>query len=260
MTSLTTEKGFGLIAFGLTLALLGLPAPASAQFSIHPANVFFAESASEETAVITLKNQGSAERQIQFYAADFEQHPEGSHDFFPLSEGPSSCAERLSIFPSEAVLLPGEEQSIRITLAPGSETCWSVVFAESLGDVSEGIRVGQRLGVKVYGVPAQATRDASFTAVQVNYDAESPSVRLEMENIGESPLRPEGRVEIRTLDGEVVNTIRVPAFSALPSRSRIIEVPWEERPDLPAGEYIALPILDFGADYLLATQVEFLVP
>jgi hypothetical protein len=80
---------------------------------------------------------------------------------------------------------------------------------------------------------------------------------VEFENTGEGPLRPEGEIELRTVGGEVVGVLDVPAFSVLPGRIRRASVPVEL--DLTPGEYLAIPILDFGGDYLAGGQARFSV-
>ncbi len=239
------------------LALLLLAAPVRAQFSVDPVILEFA-SDTASTATVHVKNQGSGEMQLRFYTADFDQTLSGDHDFLPIGRHPRTCAARLSVYPDGATLRPGEQQDIRVSMAPGTRTCWSLVFVESRTRAPTGMSVGQRIGVKVYGVPPTAMLDGQVDTVSVVPGGSALTVHVRFTNRGEAPLRPQGRVEIRSFAGKVLESVDVDAFSVLPEHSRELALPVGGR--LPPGQYLAVPILDFGADYLAGGQAVFRIP
>lgn len=235
--------------------LLGA-SPAEAQFSAQPVILNFS-AGSSDTRPVTLKNRGGDPIQLRFYGADFDRDEDGSHRFMELGEHPSSCGDRLRVFPDGVRLQPEDSVSLRVEMDPGGETCWSVVFAETVRSGEGGIRIGQRIGIKVFAVRQRARVDAEVRDVAVARRGDSTRVSFVFRNTGERPLRPRGRLEIRRLDGTVVTTRRLGSFGTLPDRSRRVKVDFGQR--LEPGRYLAVPLFDIGTDYLVGGQARFRV-
>lgn len=245
---------------GYVLALMLLPlaaAPAAAQFSAQPVIMPITVGATPVSQNISLRNEGAAELQFRIYGMDFDQDPAGEHSFQPLGRGRSSCASRIAITPTTAVLRAGERQDVQVTMAPGAGTCWGVVMLETLRPNGAGSVVGQRIAVKVYGTSADATLDAEVASVTAAPRGDSVAVTIETRNLGTAPLRPQGTVEVRTATGTVVSTTELPVMSLLPgNRGRLqVTVP---RPAA-AGTYQVVPVLDFGGDFLAGGQTQLVV-
>lgn len=235
----------------LVLAALCLPArPARAQMSAWPVLIQF-PAGREGARAVTVRNEGRDPLQVRFYAGDFEQDETGRHRFLPLGTDPRSCAGRVGVHPDVAVVEPGETATARVSMAPGDSTCWSAVFAETATVRRGGIRIGQRIAVKVYGLGRDSGRDARIDSVEVGSDR----VRFVFHNLGAVPLRPKGRLEVRDLDGAVVRSVPIDPASALPGHARDYAVALPG--DLPAGTWLAVPVLDIGADYLVGGQALF---
>ncbi len=248
----------GLKVAALLLSLL-CPFAAQAQFSANPVIMTLTTADSAAVGVITLKNDGQSERQFRFYLMDFEQDADGGHAFEVAGKNPHSCSKQLSIFPTTAALLPGEQTGIRVTMRPGSGTCWGVVMLEEASrDAQRGIRAGQQIAVKIYGVTPTSTHTGEVGLVTATQDAKGVHVLFEFRNEGQAPLRPQGRVELRSMTGDVLGTATLDAFSTLPAHTRRISVDFSSH--LPRGQYLAVPILDFGGDYLVGGQGRFTVP
>lgn len=241
-------------------AALLVAAPASAQFSVRPVIVQLSAVEAGDVAVVHVTNEGERTLEFRIHAADFDQRESGDHRFLEPGTHERSCSDALSVFPDRVTLGPGERQDVRLTmtLEPGSRTCWSLVFVETRSGASSGIRVGQRIGVKVYGAAADAVPEGEITRVEVGAAGDSANVRVDFRNTGDAPLRPEGELEIRTFRGEVLERIGIEPFSVLPGHLRRVAVPFAA--DLPSGRYLAVPILDFGADYLAGGQAVLRVP
>lgn len=239
----------------LALAMLAGARPAAAQISVSPVIVQMPVEAQEVNRTISVTNSGQAPVSVRFYAGDFEQEERGENRFAELGEFPNSCAERIRVYPDGASILPGETQSVRVDMKPGAESCWSAVFVETTGVTADGTLVRQRIAVKAYGVRSEARVEGEVIRVAMEKSEQGQKLLVTFRNLGEAPLRPEGSLEVRSFAGEVVATAAIDAFSVLPGRDRTVEIP------LPAvgsaGEYIAVPVLDFGGAYLAGGQLAF---
>lgn len=247
-----------LFVFGWAmLSLLLLAKPATAQISVSPVIMQMPVEIQAATRAISVTNSGVAPVSVRFYAGDFEQEQRGENLFAALGDFPHSCKSRIRVYPDGASILPGETQSVRVDMEAGAESCWSAVFVETTGVTTQGTLVRQRIAVKVYGVRPDARVEGEVTAVAIKRGDAGQSLDVTFRNQGDAPLRPEGELEIRSFTGEVVATVNIEAFSVLPGRERIIEIamPAVAR----AGEYVAVPVLDFGGAYLAGGQVAFQV-
>ncbi|GAC1654730.1 MAG: hypothetical protein NVS4B3_18980 [Gemmatimonadaceae bacterium] len=260
----TTNASAAPIAWGgigvpmaLIVFALAAPSKSSAQFSVTPVIVQLDGSRPSDAATVRVTNAGQGPLQFRFYLSDFEQLPNGDHTFIPSGQQANTCAARLHIEPEGAALLPGERQDIRLRMTGGPATCWSIVFAETRAPNARGVVVGQRVGVKVYGVNPSASREGEVSSVVVTSHPER-AVTFDFRSGGSAPLRPRGRVEIRRPSGETIASEDIEPFSVLPGRIRRIVVPI--RASLPRGQYLAIPVLDLDATYLAGGQAPFGVP
>jgi hypothetical protein len=65
-------------------------------------------------------------------------------------------------------------------------------------------------------------------------------------------------VEVRNERGETVKSLEVPSFTVLREAERRVEVGEPEGSEpLPPGFYVALAVLDFGAEFLVAAELPF---
>jgi len=245
----------GLLA-GILLSAVA-PGESSAQISARPVTLEFPPGAVAERTV-TVRNEGDAPRQFSFYSADYDRSEQGRFRFLELGEHTRSCQDRLSIQPDGVSVSPGGTAEIRVRMGPGPETCWSMVFAEVGGATRRGISVNQRIGIKVFGLGAGVEREGAVRSVTVEDGTESPVVRVLFANEGDMPLRVTGSMEVRSLQGASVWETDVEPFSVLPGRSLEVDVPVSA--ELEAGSYLAIPILDYGADALAGGQARFRLP
>lgn len=226
---------------------------AAAQLYVSPVIVEIPVDGVATYRTLTVTNAGAAPASVRFYVGDFDQEQSGEHRFSEPGMLPGSCARRIRVYPDGASLLPGETQSVRVDMEPDEVTCWSAVFVETAGMTAGGALVRQRVAAKVYGVPPTARREGEVIRVSLHESARTLGVTFR--NTGDAPLRPDGELEIRSFTGERVATVPIEAFSVLPGHERTLELPLPriER----AGEYLAIPILDFGGPYLAGGQLAF---
>lgn len=258
-TRRTTLGPLPVAALAAVIAAGTLCAPAAlrAQFSVRPVIVDFPAGAAA-TRVATVRNEAGAVRTFRVYAADYDRAPDGEHRFMAAGDHGRSCSQRLSVFPEEITVDPGASVQVRITMEPGPRTCWSLVFFETTEGGAGGVRIGQRVGVKVYGTGPDARRDARLDSVRASPTAAGARVSFDVVNTGERVVRPTGEVEIRDMEGDVAATGRLGALSVLPGRTRRVEV--SVNGELAQGRYVAVPLLDIGADYLVGGQAGLRVP
>lgn len=236
--------------------VLAFSAAAHAQISASPVIVTIVgeQAGTLGEDLVRVRNEGSHPLNIELQLADFTQREDLSHEFFGFGTQQRSCASRLSISPRAMVLQPDETRAVQLRMQGGETSCWAVLLVEPRTDTSNGISARGQIGVKIYGVPRTEGGQGRIASAEV-LDG-TTRLRVRFENTGELPLRPQGTIEVRTFDGETVAEMEIAPFSALPEQARVLEF------DLPIGEpgdYVAVPMLDFGAAYLSAAQAVFSV-
>ncbi len=237
---------------GAILAL-AVPGPANGQFSAQPVIMEMSASQGSTAAAFSVRNESDAPLQFRIYVSDYDQAEAGGTVFLDLGTHERTCAGRIDVFPDNLVLSPRESGEVRVRMAPGDSTCWSLVFVQSTSRGTEGVRIAQRIGVRVYGVAPDARAEGEVRAVAVSKgDDGSDAVAIDFRNTGSAPLRPDGELEIRSLAGDVVAVIPVAPFSVLPGRTGRASVRLDA--GLSPGRYLLIPILDFGGDYLAGGQ------
>lgn len=252
------RRVFRALAALLALTALTNPREGHGQFAVSPVIVQMPASVESTVALLRIDNEGVVPMHFRVYALDFDQDLKGNHVFAEPRTSRRSCADRLDVAPGALTVPAGKQGLVQVRLrpAPGESTCWSMVFVEAPASAANGVRVNQRIGVKLYGLSADAGPEGVLTGAEAAGLDDSVDVRFRFSNPGDWPVRPEGTVEIRDLTGSVVAMVPIPAFSVLPARERLVEVSIPAR-ELNGGRYLAVPILDFGADFLAGAQVDF---
>jgi hypothetical protein len=241
------------------LAALGPARPAHAQFSVTPVVLAVEPRDTATSSLLRVRNEGNGVLSLRLYTRDFEQDSLGNHVFRPPGSLGTGCGSRIAFSPGAFSLPPGGEQPVSIRVEPDSAapTCWSVVFVESPAPAGDGIQVGARIGVKVFGLAEGGSRIAEIPAAEVVERQDRKVLRLELRNEGEWPIQTGGSVEVLRFDGTRVGTAEIGMASVLPNHRRRLEVPLPF--SLDPGRYLAVSILDLGGDQLIGAQVAFRV-
>lgn len=249
------EMKFPVVLIAAAAAATLTALPAEAQFSASPAMVWV-DGPATATARVTVRNEGQESAQFRVYTADFDQSAGGDNQFFDAGTQAGSCGDRLTVSPDVTVLEPGQTQDLRLDVAGAESPCWAVVFIQGSGVAETGIRVTQRIGVKVFvGDRSPAALGGEIESVAAAPAADGVEVVFEFRNASATAIRPAGRLELRSLAGDPVAQLEIDPFSVLPGRTRRIEalVP----ATLPEGRYVAVPVIDFGGEYLAGGQSIF---
>jgi len=257
----------GLAAFALWA--LG-PTRLAGQLAVDQAELFLQpQAASASAASFNVRNESDQVVEATVYLMDWDRAEDGDNRFVPSGTLPQSCAPYLKIFPLSLRLPPGSSQMVRLGMEGTDSlaaTCWSIVFVESgQGAPPPGRHIAyvMRIGVKVYITPSGLPRDGDVEAMTVDSTtakrshsakdtAAAPHLRVSYRNTGGVPYWVRGSVEYRRLDNSVARADSIGAFPILPGARRRFAM---LVPALPAGQYVALVLLDYGGSELAAGQI-----
>lgn len=260
----------------LSLLACLVSTPLMASFSVSPLTLEMQSTPeSSETTGLVIRNAGDQLLSVEIKAFDFQMQPNGQEVELELGSNPRGCAQWLHISPSGLVDIgPGERQDVRVTInVPGEVegTYWAKVAViqaskpkpvrETHGDTTMQVFIKQRWEVRVHqSITGTGKLEGDIVNMLVDkFELEEPStLALHFENTGNTLLHCVGKVEIRNEEGEKVKTLPLGHggnFAVYPGSTRIISAPLPE--DLDTGHYIALGIVDFGGESLVAGELEF---
>jgi len=225
------------------------------------------------TGSFMIKNTGDTPQDVSVTLNDYARTVDGKNQFPPAGTLDRSLAPFTTVSPATFQLEAGKVQEVQFQLDLPQDQAgphWMIVMVkESEPTVTTNVGVkGQKGGFAfkanlVFGVrvrqsdPTSALTDGRVTRLQVTPPAtERPlGVQLTFKNTGTTFLRPSGRVEIRDRTGQTVANLLIDSFRVLPGAKRTLDVSSTQA--LEPGKYIALGIIDFGGDFLVAGQAAF---
>ena len=266
-----------LMLLPLFCAIIGFSAaPLSAQLTVDQLEITVTPSATGRVmASFVVRNGGKSSAQAIVTREDWDRAENGENRFVPSGSTGNSCGALMTVFPTAFRIESGANQTIRLAVenAPNlPKECWDIVFVQEVPRKPSAARGGLqfifRTGVKVYVVPAGLKRDASITDMTVENPgsrlasktraAVSPPVAqriaIQFSNSGQVHLAAKGRIEFRRLDNSIAMQIPIAEFPTLPGAVRRLEL--DVPPTIPAGNYIALALIDFGGAEIAAGQLE----
>jgi hypothetical protein len=247
--------------FILTLSLCA-PSSGAAQFSVSPVIVTLPRHAGDQpvSGLISVRNESEEPQEFLISAVDFNQSIDGDHAYAPTGTLPGTCGQSVALTPGALSVDAGDVKNVRIEIpgGPPDRSCWFMVFVESPATSEAGVVINQRIGVKVFGIGTSAMPGGEIRSAALDDADGSRAVSFEFENPGKAPVWPSGSLEVRDYNGALVAETPVRAFTVLPQSSRrvVVQLPG----DLEGGRYLAVPMLDFGGEYLAGTQLLFRVP
>ncbi len=264
----------------LFCACIGFAAtPLHAQLTVDQLEITVTPSATSRVmASFVVRNGGNHPAQATVTREDWDREENGENRFVPAGSTANSCGALMNFFPTGFRIEPGASQIIRLAIekAPNlPKECWDIVFVQEIPQKRTPTRSGLqyifRTGVKVYVVPPGLKRDAAITDMAVENAgsrlasqtkaAASPPMKqriaIRFTNSGQVHLAGKGRIEFRRLDNSIAMQIPIAEFPTLPGAVRRLEV--DVPPTIPAGNYIALALIDFGGAEIAAGQLELTV-
>ncbi len=243
----------------LMLVLTGPGAIAAAQgaVGVQPnAIILDAAPGGSVTQTLRLDNPGSNPLAITVYPGDWEFDGNGEIAYYPSSTLERSAADWIS-FDTASAELPGHEMmeisyTVQVPADAQPGTHWAALFIEGSkpGEDEDApalasfrIRTAHMIYVNVPPV-SSAGRITGILGSAAQTPAEPYRLQLNYLNEGNAVQILNGVVEIRTVQGELVDTIPVERQLALPGAASTLDM--ELYGPLPAADYLALAILNYG--------------
>ncbi len=224
---------------------------------------------------VSITNKGDRPITLKLYLNDNRLLLYGTEENLPPGTIPRSCAPWITLNDEILELGPKEtwRTSLRLEVPPGAEgSYWTKLLIEEISkpqptrtvvdERTYEVFLMQRVGIRVFeDVPGTEVVGARITNVGVHQDDDDSSrVLVSVENTGNTLLRCTGTVELRESGGTVVEILPLGpggTFSIFPDSHRKLVAPFEA--EFPLGTYVALAIVDFGADHLVAGDTVFRV-
>lgn len=221
------------------LALAAASTAGAGELEIAPVLVELGPAA--RTALVTVRNAGSATARYQVKGFEWAQGADGQMILSPAAE--------LVLFPPLVELQPGESRSVRIgTSAPQGERerSWRV-FVEEMPRADEAgasrVQVLTRVGIPVFLAPR--ARDSRGEVVLLARDGRS--VRFAIRNPGTVRLRPQQvRFTLTAPDGKVAFEKALDAWYVLAGGERVYDVEVPAEACARAEEVAVVAILEAG--------------
>jgi hypothetical protein len=252
------------LATGLAILLSpGVVLPAVAQISVNDLELHLGGAAGTVHGVIEVRNDGPTVAQVAVSLADWSRDEEGGNQFRAAGTMPTSCGEELAIDQASLRIEPRGTALLNVSIQPAAATrgCWSIIMLETherqAAATATGLHFTVRTGVKVYVHQVGAIAGAELEPVGVDRDDNGRHVvRALLHNTGGSHLIARGTLDLRDAAGTLVARIPVADLYALPLARRRLAV---TLPAMQPGRYVALLLIDYGGDELIAAQLAFQV-
>lgn len=263
-------------------ALSGVPTAASAQVAVEALEVHLnlAPGKATQTGLIPVRNELDRPQQVRVLINDWRRDSLGRNEFLDAGSLPSSCRERLQVFPMSFQVAANSVENVRVNYDAAADTtgCWSIVMFETVeppkpksAENGSFLSFQVRTGVKIYVHAERPERagEISFADVAQGWRpvAVAPGTRpdstrawqadLRFVNTGSAHLVIRSSVEIRDLDGLLLQKVAGEEGYLTPGAVRDMRI---ALPDLAPGTYLALVLVDYGGDEITAAQVEFRIP
>ncbi len=251
-------------------SLAASPARAEAQITVDRLEIAFqARPDQPRLGVINVRNDGDRPLQALVKLEDWDRDEDGNNRWHPLGTVDGSCGRVLEVFPLSVNLDSGASQAIRVTLDSGvtlDRECWAAAVVETVAPRAAdgmGVRYVIRTATKIYVQPDGLVSGGEVTAMDIGRmpvgqkGDTAHAVAVTFANQGRLHLVTRGEVQVRRADNTVAATIPLnPGYTLPGARVRMRAA----MPQLPAGRYVVLAILDFGGAEYAAGQIEYLVP
>lgn len=228
------------------------------------------------TGAFEVINNSEQPRQFTVELKDYDRTIEGGLVLLNTGTHPRSLAKFLSFAPAQFTLQPKQKQQITFTIKiPTTERGphWSA-FAVTSPAPSSGapppppsgqqpsipvtIGTAEQFIVKIrHTDPTNAVNRGRIVSVQALLPERDKPLRItvEYENTGTTFQMAKTQLRIVNAKGEIVVQKKAEEMAMLPGGKQRLEIPVIEK--LPSGTYLALVIIDFGGDFLVAGQVRF---
>ncbi len=220
-------------------------------------------------------NNSQQPRKFTVEIKDYDRNLEGGLVLLAPGTHPRSLAKFLSVMPLEFTLAPGQKRTITFAVQiPNTERGpnWAAIVVTSLfgspspqnpeTDQQKQPPIGVQIGTAEQFVtkirrtdPTNAVNRGRIVGLRALLPERDKPLRIVTEYENSGTTFQQLKVELRIINakGEIVRQRQLSDVVLLPGGKQRIEIP--VTPALAPGAYLALVIIDFGGDVLLAGQV-----
>lgn len=220
-------------------------------------------------SVVVDHPSASAPMEVMVNLSDVLLAPDGSIVYLEPDSQPRSLASWITVSPLQFELTVEERRELRYTIEVPEDTTpgtyWGLLFFESRPITESedenpeqgfGVRTRVRVGHTVYVNVGQIARDGQIAGIR--HEPSADEMRIAFQNTGNGVIRLAGEVEIRSTDGQRVHSLELSNEVSFPGSTHDLAVPLPG--PLSSGDYVALAVLDYGEDSVVAGESEFTVP
>jgi len=226
---------------------------------------------------ISIINDSSIIESSIIYFEDWDKSSDGKDIFLKSENSSRSCADWFSLSPTQLLI---ESESLKevnyLIEVPeiASGTYWTFIMiegtsrpvkpSESNDSMKVKINATFRYAVRVIiNVESKIDKESEITDIEFLYsDVNSENAmkaQIVIKNTGDTLVNPVGFLEIRDFDGNSVERYELPKnLYVMPYRLRNIEMTIPN--NLDKGDYLAIAIIDYGGDGLIAGEARFSIP
>lgn len=261
----------------ITLGFLCAGMPANA-FNVSPFMLEI-DASPGQSYIGTLSVTGKVDESVRIYLEDWDMLPDSNDIGYEPGTTERSCSDWLSLSPTQFDVPANGRVSVKYSFTVPEDAAgsyWAFIMvegakklmkpSEDTGKVQVMIETKLRYAVRLFiNVETGSQIQGEITGIDVSQPVENSEfknyplqAKVVFHNTCDILLKPQGFLEIRDLDGETITRTDIPPrFYVIPGRERWLEVPIETR--LRNGEYLALAVLDYGGESLVAGEAHFSV-
>lgn len=259
----------------------GAALPAGAQVSVDRLELHFYPGRDSVAGTIGIRNDSDSTQQVRLFLLDWVRDSAGSNQYAPVGSHEASCDPRVEVFPLTMQIGARRSEFARVgytPTGPNDPGCWLIVMIEPVrppepADLGRmGAIITVQTGVKIYVHPVRSVPGGAveYADAEERYVVSVPDsagrvdstmVRdlvVRFANTGNDHLIVGTSADIRDASTQLVAQVNGPRAYITPGAFRdiVLRVP----ATLPPGPYVALVMLDTGADEVQAAQIEFTIP
>lgn len=270
---------FVLLGFSLAFSTFGFSQDkkSGAGIAVSPTHLHFRVKPGEQSSQkITVNNDTDVPNSFRIKVQDFEMGTDGGSVFKTAGTGSHSLSKFLSATPSFVELRPGEKKEIIINVnvpfddPQSNKASWCVLMIEqaapkkqldpasqSGNTIALGVIPTFAFGVWVYQNPPNVDNNAvEIMDFKVFPRGDKNFIQLDAENKGDGIAMCRTRVELVNTTTGADQKLPLKNFTIIPGLKR--EFKFVLPPDLPAGKYTAIGIVDYGSnEEILTAELEF---
>lgn len=244
------------------LVLSTMSAALAADIGLSPARLALTVPPGGTTsAEVTVFSSSSASVPLTVSVGDWVQGSDGKVSFLPAGTAPHSATSWVVPSVSALTVAPNSQSTVRVTVDVPNDsslagTYQSVVYFQTEPKVSNGpgakFVTRQRLGLIVYvTVAGTATNGSALSDMYLD----GKTLKVVVNNEGNTVMRATGQVEIRDATGKTVATLPVQDQPVMRQSDGAIDLTLPK--DLAPGYYVALALIQDSRGGSLAGQLPF---